>query len=119
MRLNSETTTILNGAALSSIIDAREINILAVVLPTWTNANVSFQGSVDGANFFDVYTTAGEFSINAGLTGGKIVALTADQLATLGGLMWLKVRSGLTGGPVNQAADRIINLVYKPKNARN
>jgi hypothetical protein len=101
---------IANGASLSGVIDARGKRLARVLIPaTWTAANLTFQSSVDGTNFNDLYDEYGaEVSVMA--TVGKVAALSSNAIP-LSDLMYLKIRSGTTGTPVNQGADRTLTIV--------
>ena len=97
--------TIANGAAVSNAIDIGELGLCAIVTPsTWTAANLTFQGSVDGVTFFDVYDSSGtELQITA--AASRHIMLSPANFA---GIRFLKVRSGTTGTPVNQGGDRVL-----------
>lgn len=103
MQPKVKTVTILSGAALgaSFIGDGR---LVAIQMPAaWTAANLTFQGSMDGATYCDMYDNSGtEVNIPA---GASQYILIPDLKAA-----WIKVRSGTTGTPVNQGADRVIQL---------
>ena len=83
------------GATLSSILMATS---------AWTNASMTFLGSIDGSNFYDIY----------GSTGNEIAyTTTASRLMTFDpafwlGMRWIKIRSGTTATPVAQAAERTL-----------
>ncbi len=112
MAVTQISVTIASGASLSAATDLGPYRVFAIVMPaSWTTANLTFQGSSDGINFFDLYDDTGtEVSVTA--TASKYIILTSP--VKLLGLRWLKVRSGTTGTPVNQAADRIVKLVGVP-----
>jgi hypothetical protein len=102
--------TIAASAALSAIAEIGDNRIAAIVMPaTWTTANLTFQASIDGTDFFDVYDEAGaEYSVTAGAS--RYIGLDAGALE-LSAINYIKVRSGTTGSPVNQGAAREIILV--------
>lgn len=107
-----ETTTVViaNGASLSGAVDLGGRKLVALILPdAWTAASLTFQGSVDGTNFFNVYDGATERTL--------VVAAnyySAQNIADWVGFRWIKVRSGTAGTAVNQAAERTITLVVQP-----
>jgi hypothetical protein len=69
---------------------------------------MSFQGSVDGLTWRDVYNNDGTTETSTGAsTGARIIAVPAAAQT----LPWVKVRSGLTGGATNQGAARVIKLI--------
>jgi hypothetical protein len=82
----------------------------------WTAAGLTFQASLDGINYFNVFddgTTAGTFvetTWTAAASQYQIVAAPAKWV----GVRWLKIRSGTSGVPVNQAAERTLTIVGVP-----
>jgi hypothetical protein len=109
------TATIANGASLS---DAQQVSgrLVGIVIPAaWTAAAITFQGSQDGTNYFDIWdnatATAAERTIaSAGVptAGGRLLSL---DLTDWLGVNYLKVRSGVAGAAVNQGAARLLGLV--------
>lgn len=105
------TATILNGQSLSDTISNGKTNVIGIIMPAaWTAANLTFQASIDGTNFFDLFDQAGnEVSIPAAASryiGGL------DALA-FGSFNYLKIRSGTSSVPVNQGGNRSITLVMR------
>lgn len=103
------TTTILSGASLSSVVSLPEGMFLSgVQIPSaWTTANLTFQVSIDGATYTDVYDSFGsEITVTVG-GASRFVNLIPQEWA---GFRHFKIRSGTTGTPVNQAGDRTLNL---------
>ena len=103
-----EPATIASGASLSGAIHLHNQRLFAIVMPSsWTAANLTFQGSHDGSTYFDVYNDAGtEVTVVAAASRFIIIASPVALL----GLQRLKVRSGTSGSPVNQGADRALQL---------
>lgn len=96
--------TIADGASLSSAIDLgvsdlRSVRPCALLVDNWDAADMSFQGSADGDDWYDIYRQDGtELTIE--IAADRIVVLTpADFL----GFLYLKVRSGTTDTPINQS----------------
>lgn len=119
-------TVIASGASLSSQttgthglpgggIDAAGLALCAVRLPAgWTAAVVTFAVSMDGTTFDPVYNPDGtEFQLAepAGNPVPRFVPL-APFIDTFG-WRFIKVRSGTSGAPVNQAADRTVSLLFR------
>lgn len=98
--------SIANGASLSGILNVWPNAVNAVIMPaTWTAASLTFQGSMDGVNFFDLFNDAGvEYEIPALVSQSIILNVPLP-------FPYIKVRSGTTGTPVNQGAARSISLV--------
>lgn len=105
--LTTITATIASGAAISAAIDIGNTRMARLALPAgWTTANITFQTSVDGLafkNLYDIYGT--EYTVVAAADRAILIPL-ADFI----GVRHLKIRSGTIGTPVNQGADRILTL---------
>jgi len=100
---------IANGASLSGSVRIGGHRIVAIEMPAgWTAAALTFQGSLDGDTFNNFYDEAGaEISIT--VAASRFIGLDAAALE-LSGVEYLKVRSGTSGAPVNQGAERTILL---------
>lgn len=73
----------------------------------WTTANITFQASADGVEYQNVYDQYGtELVITA--AAARFILVSPSTFA---GMRYLKVRSGTTGTPVSQAAERVVKLV--------
>lgn len=104
------TATIANGAALSDVVDlGPEARLKAVQMPAaWTAAALTFQVSTDGTTFIDLFSSAAE--VNFTVAANQMIGLTYDQNSFFERFRYIKVRSGTTGTPVNQGAQRLIVL---------
>jgi len=72
----------------------------------WDAANLTFQTSGDGTNYFNVYDEAGtEVTVIASTS--RRIRLEPSQWA---GIQYIKVRSGTAGAAVNQSAARTLYL---------
>lgn len=102
--------TIASGEALSAILNTANIAVGAILLPaTWTAANLTVQGSIDGTNFFNVYDQfGGEVTITASAS-----AIAQMGMADLWTIQYLRFRSGTAGTPVNQAGARILTVLCR------
>lgn len=99
--------TILSGESLSAAVNLAGHVLCGVYMPAaWTAAGLSFQASIDGETFVDIYSAGAELTAAAGAS--QYVAL--DSMLFLG-VRSIKVRSGTAGVPVNQGADRALILV--------
>jgi hypothetical protein len=102
------TATILNGASLSNIINLGSNDLISIIMPSsWTAANITYQFSIDGVNFYDAYSTTAELSSTAAVASRIISINSANYDAG----RYIKIRSGTSATPVNQAADRILTLI--------
>tara|TARA_X000001382_G_scaffold97453_1_gene71815 strand:- start:99 stop:452 length:354 start_codon:yes stop_codon:yes gene_type:complete len=108
--LETQTVTIANGASLSGSVDLGGRKLCAIIMPAaWTSAAITFQASMDGSTFYDVYDAAVERNVSVGASYYSALAI-ADYI----GIRHLKLRSGTSGSAVNQSADRVITLVLQP-----
>lgn len=102
------TTTIANGASLSGIVDLGSNDLVGIIMPSaWTAANLTFQFSIDGTNFYDAYSATAELSSTAA-AASRMISINAANY-DMG--RYIKIRSGTSATPVNQAADRILTLI--------
>ena len=103
------TLTILSGAATSDGV-ALDGHIPATLqMPdAWTAADISFQGSKDGATWRYIYKEEGTILTIPTAEYHRIV-LPSSYLTDH---KYLKVCSGTAALPVNQAADRVFYLEF-------
>lgn len=102
--------TIAASAALSGAANLGGLHAVGILMPSgWTAANLTFQASVDGETYYDVYDKTGaELSVTAGTS--RYIQL---DLGLFAGFNFLKVRSGTTGTPVNQASARTVSIIAR------
>lgn len=107
------TMTIASGQSISAGIALGEKTLVGIAMPAgWDAASLTFQVSADdGVTWRELRSTSGAVAYTTAAAGH--VAFNADEQATWRGVNRLKVRSGTSGSPVNQTADRIITLVLK------
>ncbi len=109
--------TIGNGTALSGVIPLDGQLLAGVGLPAsaaWTDAALTFQVSVDGGTtFFDLWKDGAEYTVTVptGRTNGTFFDVSP---ADFSGFTHIKVRSGTAGTPVNQGADRTLQIGRMP-----
>jgi hypothetical protein len=101
---------IANGASLSAAVEIGKTWVTGLILPAaWTAASLTFQGSVDGTNFYNLYDT----------DGTEVTSQAAvDRFVRLDSADWskfshIKIRSGTSGTPVNQGAARTIKITTR------
>lgn len=107
---------IANGASLSGAIDLGQFNLglggqrlARIVMPAaWTAANLSFQVSADGVTYNELMQPNGAAALV--VTAAASVDVPVNRV-DWSSIRYLKVRSGTSGTPVNQGAQRTINLV--------
>jgi hypothetical protein len=104
---------IANGASLSGIVDLGTYRLFGILMdPTaWTAAALTFQVSIDGVNFYNLFDDTGT-EINWTVLAQQFitVAVPAKWL----GIRYIKVRSGTSATPVNQGGARALNLIGVP-----
>lgn len=102
--------TIANGTSLGPSISLGAGLPVTILMPAaWTTANLTFQISYDGTNFYNLYDDAGN---EVTVTAAASEALAIDP-SYFQGALYLKVRSGTNGTPANQGADRILSVVTR------
>ena len=102
--------TIASGASLSGAAAIGDSSVIGVLMPAaWTAASLTFQVSVDGTNYYNLYDDAGS-EVTAQASTSRCVLLEPKQFI---GFRYLKIRSGTAASAVNQGGDRIITLVVR------
>lgn len=102
--------TIASSGSLSDVIDVRGTTLTGYIMPSaWTAADVTFQGSVDGTNFFNLHDQFGN-EIKHVVDASRFIALNPSDLASV---RFFKIRSGTSAAAVNQAAERKITIVTR------
>ena len=109
-QITNVSVTIANGAALSGAVKLGGATLLGIEMPAaWTTAALTFQHSIDGVTYTDLYDAAGaEIALTVVASHYSTLSILAWQ-----GVIYLKVRSGTGGTPVNQGAEHILKLVCK------
>lgn len=108
--LTVKSATIADGQSLSGEVVCDGLALAAIVVPSgWDAADITFQGSVDGTNFFNVHdeATDTEWTVQAGAS--RYIRLNSALTA---GIRRLKVRSGTSGAAVNQTGAVTVQLVF-------
>lgn len=117
--------TIANGTSLSPAVYLGTGDLVAIQMPaSWTAAGLSFQGSVDGVNFFNLFDAqAHEVIVDASaaiqipMSMSTAAYTSAPTISSIDfrGCAWIKVRSGTSGSAVSQGADRILTMVIRKR----
>lgn len=110
MAKHYKQVTINNGTSLSSSIDLGESSVVGIQMPAaWTAADLSFQGSMDDSSFGNLMEKPGtEYQVSA--AANQLIPLSSSLFNAL---RFLKIRSGTSSVPVNQAAARILTLILE------
>jgi len=112
MNFKLETVTIPSGAtglASKALFIGDRVPVAIFMPAAWQAAAISFQGSIDGTNFYDLYDDGGN-QISLTVAQQRTVVLAAGALA---GVPYLKFRSGLTGAAVDQTAERVLTVMLR------
>ena len=103
--------TIAAGQSLSSSLDVTAGFPALIMMPAaWTDAQLTFLASIDGATFSDLFTASGGELIANVIPGGT--ALMLDE-AKMRGLLYLKFRSGTRAAPIVQEEQRNFIVVVE------
>ena len=105
------TATIANGQSVSNALNLGGLRLFGIVMPAaWTAANVSFLMSPDnGVTWQPVFDATG---VEVSATAAAARCILLDP-ALLPALQWLQIRSGTSGAPTNQGADRNLTLILR------
>ncbi|MBI1274201.1 MAG: hypothetical protein GC131_09000 [Alphaproteobacteria bacterium] len=109
--LDNLPVTIASGQSITSDLNLGGLRLFGIVMPaSWTAANLTFQSSHDyGITWNNVYDKQGtEYNITA--AAARFILIDPVDFASL---QYLRLRSGTSGTPVNQAADRTVNFVLR------
>lgn len=114
--LTTSVVTISSGASLSPAVQLDKDGagaLVAIVMPSgWDAASITLQAIADptATTFVNVFDSSGtETTITA--AASRYIQLIPTLFA---GMTQVKIRSGTSGAPVNQTADRALTLVFRP-----
>jgi hypothetical protein len=117
MAIRTVTATIPAGSTISAPIDCTGSNrIVRLIMPSaWTAAPLTFCVSPDNTTYHDLYGTAADHYTTYEVTVPVVTANSAVTfpIDTGADVSWFKVRSGNHAVPVNQAADRVFQVVLE------
>lgn len=104
-----QDVTIANGGSLSAAVDMGRNELVRIDLPSaWTAAALTFQVSVDGTTFTNLYISGSEFSKTEAAASRGVGIDYSDAVKMH---RYIKVRSGTAASAVNQEAARTLRLV--------
>lgn len=98
---------------LSSAVQIDGGKHIGLIMPSaWTAAGITFQVSMDGINYSNLYDDAGA---EVAIVAAASTAIALDGALKEALMPWkhLKLRSGTSGTPVAQAAERTITVIAK------
>jgi hypothetical protein len=98
---------IAEGEDLSGSLHINGSIISLLEMPAeWTEAALTFQASMDGENFSDLYDSENT-EVSKAVEAGRTYMLPFGSHQPF---VWLKIRSGTSETPVDQEAGRTIKL---------
>jgi len=113
--MNQSEAVIASSGSQSGAIDLQHFLLCGVIMPaSWTTADLTFLGSADDfgdpeGTWSPIYDQYGnEFTVTA--AASQVIQIDPAGFA---GVRHVKVRSGTSGTPVNQAAERTLTLVLR------
>jgi len=96
-----------DAPGLSAAVDLQANSPVGIMMPSaWTAGNLTFQASFDNSDFGDMRDSAGN---EVTVTADTDVYISIDPVDFVG-IQYIKVRSGISGTPVVQAAARTLKL---------
>ena len=109
--LKAVTASIAASASLSGAVDLKLHTVIMIVMPAaWTAADLTFQCSVDGGLYNNLYDHEGtEFTVTAGAS--RAIQIQPEDFTGCG---FIKIRSGDNGTPVTQTTARGFTVVLRP-----
>lgn len=108
-QLEQTPVLIASGAALSAAVALGAKTIHGIAMSAgWDAAALTFQVSIDGVTFLELQGISAV--VQATVAAGQFIALDP---AIWRGFNQVKVRSGTSGTPVNQTADRTLTLITR------
>ncbi len=109
--LQTVSAAIAAGASLSNGIRFGGLTAMTLIVPSgWTAANITFQVSYDGVNYSDFRDIQGAEIGATVIAAGDVIQL---DYRTFRGVVYLKVRSGVSATPVNQVSSVSVNFMCK------
>ena len=110
----TQTVTILSGASVSDVMQVMDSAILGFIMrAAWTAAALNIEVSMDGTNFATVIYDGSGLAVSSWASPVAAAAYAVDALSMLP-WRYVRFRSGTSGTPVNQGADRLITVVMRP-----
>lgn len=106
--------TIANGTSVSGVLDLDKTSIVGFIAPAaWTTAALNIEVSVDNSAW---ETTVLDQYGAAVSSWSAVVAGAAYSVDVVSMMAWryIRLRSGTSGSPVVQGADRVFTLITRP-----
>lgn len=98
--------TIPSGASMTSEFTLHGKTLVGIVTPpTWSATELTFQVSIDGTTFVDLYSDTAE--VVAAAAPSRYIALNP---AAWCGVVAVKIRAGTTAAPITQAQQQTLTV---------
>lgn len=113
--MRHEQAVITSGESQSGVVDLEAYVLCGIHMPSaWTTADITFLAGYEnedgGTDYLPVYDADGnELTVDAAASRHIVIAPAA-----FAGARWIKLRSGTSGTPVNQAGTRTLHLLARP-----
>jgi hypothetical protein len=109
--MDSVAATIANGTSLSGNLNLGGLRLFGIVMPSaWTSASLTFLMSPDGGTTWVSMFDINGNELTATVAASHFVALDPTLFASV---QMLQIRSGTSGAPVAQGANRQLTLVLR------
>jgi len=106
--------TISSGTSVSNAIDPVDSALLGFIMPAaWTTAALNLEVSMDNTNWATVIYDKVGTAVSSWATPVAGAAYAVDAMSMLP-WRFVRFRSGTSGSPVTQGADRLITTVMRP-----
>ena len=106
--------TIASGASVSGSLEAMDSALIGFVMPAvWNTAALNIEVSMDNATWATVVYDDNGLAVSSWATPVAAAAYAVDALSMLP-WRYVRFRSGTSGSPANQGADRLITAVMRP-----
>lgn len=96
---------------LSAALDCLNMVPVGIVIPSaFDGGTLTFQGSHDNENFYDLWKGGSEVAIG-GVAADQMIALNRDDFDAVRAL---KIRSGISATGIYESAARTLQVVLRP-----
>lgn len=105
-----KSVTIPAGQSQSGVLDKEGFKLIGLIVPAgWTAADITFLGGLDPNGAFSPLYKDDGTEVTITVSAGRAVSIDVAGLS-LAPWRYLKLRSGSAAAPVNQAADRLLQV---------
>lgn len=107
------SVVIASGQSLSAVVHLSDAKLVGIQMPaSWDAADLTVQAcETSGGTYQNVYDDADNELVIQAAAGRHITLVSPDKFLGVG--PYIKLRSGTSGTPVNQTADRTVKLLIR------